>query len=109
MLLPGAHNLLGSCYYLNQGDYKRCKGNPKECKNWRGITLWSLSSKVMGKIVIGRIRRRVESKLRKKQVGFRAGRGVTGQISILRNIKEIKKKKNAPSALLNYILHAGFF
>ena len=64
------------------------KGNLKECKNWRGITLLSVVSKVMGKIVIERIRTGVESKLRKEQAGFRPGRGTTEQIFILRNIIE---------------------
>ena len=41
------------------------KGNLKECKNWRGITLLSVVSKVMGRIVIDRIRMGVESKLKK--------------------------------------------
>ena len=45
------------------------KKNLKECKNWRGITLLSVVSKVMGKIVIDRIRTGVESSLeREKQV-----------------------------------------
>ena len=58
------------------------KGNLKECKNWRGITLLSVVSKVMGRIVIDRIRTGVESKLRKEQAGFRPGRGTTEQILI---------------------------
>ena len=64
------------------------KGNLNECKNWRGITLLSVVSKVMGKIVINRIRIGVESKLRKEQAGFRPSRGTTEQIFILRNIME---------------------
>ena len=64
------------------------KGNLKERKNWRGITLLSVVSKVMGRIVIDRIRTGVESKLRKEQAGFQPGRGTTEQIFILRNIIE---------------------
>ena len=64
------------------------KGNLKECKNWRGIALLSVVSKVMGRNVIDRIRTGVESKLRKEQAGFRPGRGTTEQIFILRNIIE---------------------
>jgi len=64
------------------------KGNLKECKNWRGITLLSVVSKVMGRIVIDRIRTGVESKLRKEQASFRPGRGTTEQIFLLRNIIE---------------------
>ena len=64
------------------------KGNLKECKNWRGITLLSVVSKIMRRIVIDRIRIGVESKLRREQAGFRPGRGTTDQIFILRNIIE---------------------
>ena len=64
------------------------KGNLKECKNWRGITLLSVVSKVMRRIAIDRIRIGVESKLRREQAGFRPGRGTTDQIFILRNIIE---------------------
>jgi len=64
------------------------KGNLKECKNWRGIMLLSVFAKVIGKIVIDRIRIEVESKFRKEQAGFRPGKGTTEQIFILRNIIE---------------------
>ena len=64
------------------------KDNLKECKNWRGITLLSVVSTVMGRIVIDWIRNGVESKLRKEQAGFRPGRETTEQIFILRNIIE---------------------
>ena len=57
------------------------KGKLEECKNWRGIALLSVVSKVMGRIVIDRIRTGVESKLRKEQTGFRPGRGTNEQIS----------------------------
>jgi len=63
------------------------KGNLKKCKNWRGITLLSVVSKVLGRIVIDRIRTGVESKLR-IQAGFRPGRRTTEQIFKLRNIIE---------------------
>ena len=50
------------------------KGNLKECKNRRGITLLPVVSKVMGKTVIDRIRIEVESKFRKEQAGFYGSR-----------------------------------
>jgi len=55
----------------------------KECKNWRGITLLPVFTKVR---VTERIRSGVESKLRQGPAGFRRGRGTTEQIFILRNI-----------------------
>ena len=48
----------------------------------------TVMSKVMGKIVIERIRRGVDSKLRKVQAGFRLGSATTEQIFVLENIIE---------------------
>ncbi|GFR63382.1 endonuclease-reverse transcriptase, partial [Elysia marginata] len=62
------------------------KGNLSDCNNWRGITLLSIPSKVLAKIVIGRISGAIDRKLREEQAGFRPGRGRTDQIFTLRNI-----------------------
>ena len=78
------------------------KGNLKQCKNWRGITLLSVVSKVMGRIVIDRIRTGVESKLRKEQADFQPGRGTIEQIFILRNIIE-KSIEWQSSLYVNFI------
>ena len=76
------------------------KGNLKECKNWRGITMLSVvSCKVVGRIVIDRIRTGVESKLTKEQAGFRPGRGTTEQIFILRNTCIIEQSIKWQSSL----------
>ena len=64
------------------------KGNLKECKNSRGITLLSVVGKVLGRIIIERVRNGVDRRLRKEQAGYRKGRGTTDQIFILRNIIE---------------------
>ena len=36
------------------------KGDLKECKNWRGVTLLPVASKVMGRVIIQRIQNGVE-------------------------------------------------
>ncbi|GFR65536.1 endonuclease-reverse transcriptase [Elysia marginata] len=59
------------------------KGNLSDCNNWRGITLLSIPSKVLAKIVIGWISGAIE-----EQADFRPGRGCTDQIFTLRNIIE---------------------
>ena len=64
------------------------KGNLKDCKNSRGITLLSVVGKILGRIIIDRIRRGIDSRLRKEQAGYRRGRGTTEQVFILRNIIE---------------------
>jgi len=64
------------------------KGNLKECKNWRGITLLPVVSKILGRIVIDRIKNGIDSKLRKEQAGYRTNKSTTDQIFVLRNIIE---------------------
>ena len=64
------------------------KGNLKQCKNWRGITLLPIISKVPSQVIMDRIRSGVDKCLRNEQTGFRKGRGTTEQIFILCNIIE---------------------
>ena len=64
------------------------KGNLKDCKNSRGITLLSIVGKILGRIVIDRVRNGTDKRLRKEQAGYRQGRGTTDQVFILRNIIE---------------------
>jgi len=64
------------------------KGALNNCNNWRGITLLSVPSKILAKIIIGRISEAVDQQLRKEQAGFRPGRRCIDQIFTLRNIIE---------------------
>ena len=64
------------------------KGDLTDCGNWRGITLMSVPAKIMGRVIIDRIRNAVDEKLRKEQAGFRKGRNTGEQIFVLRNIIE---------------------
>ena len=64
------------------------KGDLTECNNWRGVTLMVVAAKVLGRIIITRIRDGIDDKLHQKQAGFRKGRRTTEQIFILRNIIE---------------------
>jgi hypothetical protein len=65
------------------------KGNLNDCNNWRGITLHSIPSKIMAKIIIiRRISTAVDTKLRQEQAGFRPAKGCVHQIFTLRNTIE---------------------
>ena len=64
------------------------KGTSSYCHNWRGITLLSIPSKIFSKIIIARIKRAVDNKLRSEKAGFRKGRGCCDQVFVLRNIIE---------------------
>ena len=45
------------------------KGDLENCNNWRGVTLLSVPSKVLGRVIIVRIRDALDNKLRKEQAG----------------------------------------
>ena len=64
------------------------KGALNSCNNWRGITLLSIPSKILAKIIVQRLSDAVDQQLRKEQAGFRKGRGCADKIFILRNIIE---------------------
>ena len=64
------------------------KGNLQDCNNWRGITLLSVPSKILCKIIIQRINQAVDNQLRKEQAGFRKDKSCIDHIFTLRNIIE---------------------
>ena len=64
------------------------KGALNNCNNWRGITLLSIPSKILAKIIVQRLSDAVDQQLRKVQAGFPKGRGCADKIFILRNIIE---------------------
>ena len=53
-----------------------------------GITLLPIASKVLGRVIINRIKAGIDEILRPEQAGFREGKSTTEQIFILRNIIE---------------------
>ena len=71
------------------------KGNAKECSNYCTIVLISYTSKVMHKIIQGRLQQYVNWELPGAQSGFRKGRGTRDQIAsshwIVEKAREIQK------------------
>ena len=68
------------------------KGNDKECSNYRTISLISLASKVMVKILQARLQQYMNRELPDVQAGFRKGRGMTDQIANIHWIIEIARE-----------------
>ena len=60
------------------------KGNAKECSNYCTIVLISYTSKVMLKILQGRLQQYVNREFPDVQAGFRKGRGTRDQIANIR-------------------------
>ena len=53
------------------------KGNLKECKHYRGIALLSVVAEVLNRILLTRLLKAVDEKLREEQAGFRKDRSCT--------------------------------
>ena len=64
------------------------KGALSKCNNWRGLTLLSVHSKILGELTIRWISEAVDQRLRQEQAGFQKGQGCTDQIFTQRNIIE---------------------
>ena len=64
------------------------KRNLSECDNWRGITLLSIPSKILSRIIYNRIVQEADKLIRKEQAGFRTNRSCVDQINTLRIICE---------------------
>ena len=64
------------------------KGSKKLCKNYRGIRLPSIPSKIFAKILDARIRQVTEGQVMEEQAGFRVGRGCRDQIFVMRQLAE---------------------
>ena len=64
------------------------KGDLGQCKNWRGIMLLSIPSKILTRIILERLKTAIDKKLRPEQAGFRQDRSCTDQIATLRIIIE---------------------
>ena len=64
------------------------KGDLSQCRNWRGVTLLTVISKIFNKIILERIKNSMEMGLRKEQAGFCHNRSCIDQINTLRVIIE---------------------
>lgn len=84
------------------------KGDLTDCNNWRGISLLSVPSKLFTRVLMNRIKKSIEKRLRIEQAGFRGGRSTMNQIFILRNIIEQTIEFNS-TLYMNFIDFAKAF
>lgn len=63
-------------------------GDLSLCGKWRGITLLSIPSKVLTRIILERMKDAIDQRLRDEQAGFRKERSCIDQIATLRVIVE---------------------
>ena len=79
------------------------KGNANECSNYCPIALISHASKVMFKILQGRLQQYMNCEIPDIQAGFRKGRGTRDQVAnipwIIEKSREFQKKKSTSASL----------
>ena len=75
-------------------------GNLSDTGNYRGISLTSLVAKLINKMLLNRLRPKIDPYLRYNQNGFRPGRSTITQVLALRRIIEGVKKYNLPSIMV---------
>ncbi|KAL5260700.1 hypothetical protein ACHWQZ_G010752 [Mnemiopsis leidyi] len=76
------------------------KGDLTKADNYRGISLTSIVSKTLNRMLLNRIKPRLEEVLRNNQNGFRPGRSTTSHILALRRIIEGAKAKNLKATMV---------
>ncbi|XP_072047147.1 uncharacterized protein [Amphiura filiformis] len=77
-------------------------GDLSQGGNYRGISLSSIVAKTFNRLILNRIRPKVDVLLRNNQNGFRVGRTTVSHILALRRILEGVKAKNLP-AIITFI------
>ena len=76
------------------------KGDLGLAKNYRGITLTSITAKIYNTLLPNRTEPKIDNILRKNQNGFRRNRSMTLQILTIRRILESVRAKNLQATLL---------
>ena len=84
------------------------KGDLSNCNNYRGITLLSVPGKVFNRILLERMKGRVDPILRDQQAGFRQDRSCIDQITTLRIIVEQSLEWNS-SLYINFVEYEKAF
>ena len=72
------------------------KGDLHECSNYRGIMLLSVPGKVLSRVILERLKKVTETKIRDEQAGFRQNRSCTDQTATLRIVVEQSIEWNSP-------------
>ena len=78
------------------------KGDLTECDKYRGISLLSIPSKILCRVLIDKVKSGVDAMIRQEQAGFRSGRGTSEQIFALRDILEQCQEWQAP-VYINFV------
>ena len=78
------------------------KGDKRDPANYRAIALLSIPGKIFLRVLLNRMKYKIEEKIKETQYGFRPGRGTVDAIFIVRQIME-KAKERRISLHFNFI------
>lgn len=108
-ILPLANHiyqLIRKCWTLGEvpQDFKdakittlyKNKGDRGDCNNYRGISLLSVTGKILGRIVLKRLQAIAEDIYPESQCGFRAQRSTTDMIFAIRQLQEKSREQGQP-------------
>ena len=74
---------------------KKNKGEKSDCSNFQGITLLSIAGKILARVLLNRLIPAIaENHLLETQCGFRANRGTTDMVFVLRQLQEKCREQN---------------
>jgi len=78
------------------------KDDRKECTNHRTVALVSRASKILLKVILGRIHQKLESEISNEQAGFRPDRATRDQIINLRMLMQKAKEHRIPLCFVDF-------
>ena len=78
------------------------KGSICNCDNWRGITLLTIAREIFCNVLLMRLRKEIDLKLRENQAGFKIECSCSEQIFTLSDITEQSLEYQVPM-MINYI------
>ena len=84
------------------------KWDKSVCGNYRGISLLSITGKILARILLNRLLTVSEEILPESQCGFRANRGTIDMIFSARQIQEKCKEQQKPLGMIFYDLEKAF-
>ena len=73
----------------------KTRGGKSDCSKYRGITLLSITGKILARVLLNRLIPTIaEDHLPETQCGFRANRGTTDMVFVLRQLQEKCREQN---------------
>ena len=84
------------------------KGDKRQCRNYRGISLLSIAGKVLARIILRCLQILAEDILPESQCGFHSNRGTIDMIFCARQLQEKSKEQQRPLYFIFYDLEKAF-